>query len=117
MPAIWSCRSVEYVPVESVKYDTTYINKLQRDSIYQFDSVYIYDKGDTLLITKTKYIYRDKLVHDTTYISKTDSIQVPYPVEKKLSKWQQFKVDFAGYIFLFCIFAIVMLLIAYFKFR
>lgn len=92
--AIWSsCRSVKYVPVEVVKYDTTYINKMQRDSIYQLDSIYIRDKGDTILITKTKYIYRDKLVRDTVFVSHTDSIQVPYPVEKQLSRWQQFKVD------------------------
>lgn len=92
--AIWSsCRSVKYVPVEVVKTDTTYINKVQRDSIYQLDSIYIRDKGDTILITKTKYIYRDKLIRDTVYVSHTDSIQVPYPVEKQLSRWQQFKVD------------------------
>lgn len=87
------CRSVKYVPVEVVKTDTTYINKVQRDSIYQMDSIYIRDKGDTVLITKTKYIYRDKLIRDTVYVSKIDSIQVPYPVEKQLTRWQQFKVD------------------------
>lgn len=88
--AIWSsCRSVKYMPVEVIRYDTTYINKVQRDSIYQLDSVYILDRGDTVLITKTKYIYRDKLVRDTVYVSQTDSIQVPYPVEKQLSCWQQ----------------------------
>lgn len=92
--AIWSsCRSVKYVPVEVIKTDTTYINKVQRDSIYQLDSIYIRDKGDTVLITKTKYIYRDKLIRDTVFVSHTDSIQVPYPVEKQLSRWQQFKVD------------------------
>lgn len=92
--AIWSsCRSVKYVPVEVIKTDTTYINKVQRDSIYQLDSIYIRDKGDTVLITKTKYIYRDKLIRDTVYASRVDSIQVPYPVEKQLSRWQQFKVD------------------------
>ena len=31
------CRSVKYVPVETVVTDTTYINKLVRDSIYQRD--------------------------------------------------------------------------------
>ena len=28
---------------------------------------------------------------------KSDSIRVPYPVEKKLSKWQQFRLDFGGW--------------------
>ena len=92
-----SCRSVQYVPVEVVKTDTTYINKVQRDSIYQLDSIYIRDKGDTVLITKTKYIYRDKLIRDTVYASRVDSIQVPYPVEKELSRWEQFRLDVGGW--------------------
>lgn len=95
--AICSCRSVKYVPVEVIKTDTTYINKVQRDSIYQLDSVYIKDKGDTVLITKTRYLYRDKLIRDTVYMSRIDSVQVPYPIEKELTRWQQFRLDVGGW--------------------
>lgn len=95
--AVWSCRTTEYVPVEVVKTDTTYINKVQRDSIYQLDSIYILDRGDTVLITKTKYLYRDKLVHDTIYASKTDSVQVPYPVKRQFTRWEQFRLDVGGW--------------------
>lgn len=94
---VWSCRTTEYVPVEVVRSDTTYINKVQRDSIYQLDSIYIRDKGDTILITKTKYIYRDKLIRDTVFVSHTDSIQVPYPVEKELTRWQQVRLNISGW--------------------
>lgn len=94
---VWSCRTTEYVPVEVIKSDTTYINKVQRDSIYQLDSVYILDRGDTVLITKTKYLYRDKLVRDTVYRSRVDSIQVPYPVEQQLTRWEQFRLDVGGW--------------------
>ena len=80
-----SCRSIQYVPVEVVKTDTTYINKVQRDSIYQLDSIYIRDKGDTVLI------------RDTVYSSRVDSIQVPYPVEKELTRWQQFRLNLGGW--------------------
>lgn len=97
MSAIWSCRTTEYVPVEIVKTDTTYINKVQRDSIYQQDSIYILDRGDTVLITKTKYLYKDRMVRDTVYKSKIDSIQVPYPVERKLTKWEQLRLDIGGW--------------------
>lgn len=97
MSAIWSCRTTEYVPVEIVKTDTTYINKVQRDSIYQQDSIYILDRGDTVLITKTKYLYKDRMVRDTVYRSRTDSIQIPYPVERKLTKWEQFRLDIGGW--------------------
>lgn len=94
---VWSCRTTEYVPVEIVKTDTTYINKVQRDSIYQLDSVYILDRGDTVLITKTKYLHRDKLVHDTIYRSRVDSIQVPYPVEQQFTRWEQIRLDVGGW--------------------
>lgn len=94
---VWSCRTTEYVPVEVIKSDTTYINKVKRDSIYQLDSIYILDRGDTVLITKTKYLYRDKLVRDTVYRSKIDSIQVPYPVEQQLTRWEQFRLDVGGW--------------------
>lgn len=109
-----SCRTVKYVPVETVKVDTTYINKLQRDSIYMLDSVYVKEKGDTVLIEKYKYLYRDKLVRDTLYMAKTDSIQVPYPVEKELTRWQQMKQELGGWalgIILVVTLAIVILLI------
>lgn len=105
--AICSCRSVKYVPVEVIKTDTTYINKVQRDSIYQLDSIYIRDKGDTVLITKTKYIYRDKLIRDTVYASRVDSIQVPYPVEKQLTWWQQFRLNLGGWAIGILVFLIV----------
>lgn len=91
--AICSCRSVEYVPRETIKHDTTYINKLIKDSIYLKDSVYIHSKNDTVFVEKYKYKYIDKVVRDTSYVVKSDTISVPYPVEKKLTRWQQLKLD------------------------
>ena len=108
---IYSCRTVKYVPVETVKVDTTYINKLQRDSIYILDSVYVKEKEDTVLIEKYKYLYRDKLVRDTMYISKVDSIQVPYPVEKELTRWQQFRMDFGGWAMCIVVISIVIFIV------
>lgn len=95
--AICSCRSVKYVPVETVKHDSIYINKVQVDSVYHRDSIYVVDKGDTVFLYKDRYIYKYKDRTDTLYVTKTDSIQVPYPVEKELTRWQQFKVDFGGW--------------------
>lgn len=108
---ICSCRTVKYIPVETIKVDTTYINKLQRDSIYMLDSVYVKEKGDTVLIEKYKYLYRDKLVRDTMYISKADSIQVPYPVEKELTKWQQFRMYFGGWAMCIVVISILILIV------
>lgn len=108
---ICSCRTVKYVPVETVKVDTTYINKLQRDSIYMLDSVYVKEIEDTVLIEKYKYLYRDKLVRDTMYISKADSIQVPYPVEKELTRWQQFRMYFGGWAMCIVVISILILIV------
>ena len=95
--AIWSCKSIQYVPVETVKYDSIYINKVQVDSVYHRDSIYVVDKGDTVFLYKDRYIYKYKDRTDTLYVTNTDSIQVPYPVEKELTKWQQFRMDFGGW--------------------
>lgn len=94
--AICSCRSVEYVPRETIKHDTTYINKLIKDSIYLKDSVYIHSKNDTVFVEKYKYQYIDKVVRDTSCFVKSDTISVPYPVEKRLTRWQQLKLDIGG---------------------
>lgn len=79
--AATSCTRHVYVPVETTKSDTVYMNRVQLDSIYMRDSVLIEKSGDTIREFQYKYIYRFKDRIDTLYISKTDSIQVPYPVE------------------------------------
>lgn len=97
MSATWcSCSRIQYVPVNNTVHDTMYINKLLRDSIYERDSIYIQSRNDTVFVEKYKYKYIDKLVKDTVYMSRIDSVQVPYPVEKQLTRWQSFKIDFGG---------------------
>ena len=105
------CKSIQYVPVPEYHHDSIYFTKVQWDSIYVKDSVYIreYTKGDTVyfehLKWKTKFV--EKLVHDTSYVSKIDSVAVPYPVEKKLGRFDQFKVSYGGYAILLCILLII----------
>ena len=81
-----ACRSVRYIPVESVRHDSVVTILYQRDSIYQNDSVYIKEKADTLLIERWHTRWRDRVSHDTLYMSKTDTIMIPVPVERKLTK-------------------------------
>lgn len=95
--AIWSCRSVKYVPVETVKTDSVYVNKVQRDSIRLQDSIFVFVKGDTVRVEKYKYLYRDRVVVDTVYKVQCDTIRVPYPVEKPLTRWQRWKLDLGGF--------------------
>ena len=97
-----SCKT-KYVTIETTRTDTTYITKTERDSIWMHDSVYLheYTKGDTIFVnlTKWKIAYRDRLRVDTFYRTKVDSISIPYPVEKELTKWQQWKMNLGGYAF------------------
>lgn len=88
------CKSIQYVPVETVKTDTLYKSIYQRDSIHVHDSVTIREKGDTVIFEHWRTKYVDRLLRDTVYRSKTDSIAVPYPVERKLSKWEQVCIDY-----------------------
>ena len=95
-----SCTTTQYVPVIEHKTDTVYQNKVKHDSIWQHDSVQIMIKGDSVTIDRWHTKYVSKEVHDTTYISKTDSVPVPYPVEKlvpaELTWWQQTRIYIAN---------------------
>lgn len=87
------CRTVKYVPVPSVSVDSVYVDRFHRDSVYLHDSVFVnqYSKGDTVFVDKvvTRYRYKDRWRHDTVAVVRTDSVRVPYPVEKDLGWWQQ----------------------------
>lgn len=96
MSAVCSCRTVQYMPVETVRTDSLYFNTVSTDSVYVKDSVLIV-KGDTVTEYRWRYVYKYKDRTDTVYVSRTDSVQVPYPVEKELTRWQRFKMDIGGY--------------------
>lgn len=84
-----SCKSVKYIPVETIKHDSIYITNHQKDSVYIHDSIFQKEKGDTLILEKWHTKYVEKQVHDTSYIERWDSIYVPYPVERELTKSEQ----------------------------
>lgn len=90
-----SCRT-QYIPVETVKTEYRVRDSIRHDSVYQQDSVYVTVKGDTVYEYKYKSLYKYQYINRTDTLMKTDSIQIPYPVEKQLSKWQRFKLDFGG---------------------
>ena len=95
------CKTKErVVTVEKVRTDTTYITKHQRDSVWLHDSIHVTEKGDTIRIEKWHTKYIEKATHDTLYQHKTDSVPVPYPVEKlverELSWWQQTRLHLAN---------------------
>lgn len=95
---LYGCKSIQYVPVETIKRDTTYISQIKIDSIYHRDSIYVEHKGDTVYLSKYKYLYKYIEKRDTLWHEKTDTIQVAYPVEAQLSKWQKIKINMGEYL-------------------
>ena len=93
-----SCRQVEYVTVEKVRIDTTYITKWQKDSVWLHDSIHIKERGDTVMIERWHTQWRDRLRVDTIYQATHDTIPQPYPietvklVEKDLNWWQRLRL-------------------------
>ena len=90
------CKSVQYVPVETVRTDTCYVNKIRTDSVYVRDSVVVERGGDTIKVTAWRWRERYVVQRDTIYRSRKDSVAVPYPVERKLSRWEKTKQDIGG---------------------
>jgi len=84
-----SCKTIKEVPVECVKYRTEYIDRINTDSIYQHDSIYIKEAGDTIEIYRDKYIYKYKYVHDTFLIRQIDTIPKVVEVQKPLSRYEE----------------------------
>ena len=95
---LYSCKSIQYVPVETVKRDTTYLSQTKIDSIYHRDSIYVERKGDTVYLSKYKYLYKYIEKHDTLWREKVDTIQIAYPVEAQLTKWQKIKINIDEYL-------------------
>lgn len=99
--SLTGCKTVRYVPVP--EYHTLYktrVDTVQRwDSVYFRDSVYMAANGDTVYLTKTHWRERFRNIYhvkaDT--VMQRDSIPVPYPVEKQLTKWQRWKMDLGGW--------------------
>ena len=91
------CRT-EYVPVESVRYDSVMIEKLMRDSVFVRDSVYLKEKGDTVFKYKDRFVYVYKNRVDTFFAEKIREIEVPVPVERKLTWWERVKLNYAEWV-------------------
>ena len=99
-----SCKSIKYIPVVTTKIE--YRDNFVRDSIFRYDSVFVRDKGDTLILERYKYLYKNRIVKDSIFIN--DTIRVPYPVEvikqvkTSLTSWQSFQI-WCGRIALFAL--------------
>ena len=92
-----SCRNIKNVPVETVKTEYKTRDSIRFDSIYEHDSIFLFVKGDTVYKEKYRYKYRYLTINKTDTVMLTDSVQIPYPVEKQLTRWQQMKIELGGW--------------------
>ena len=96
------CRT-KYIPIEkivyqnAIKHDTLHTS----DSVFVRDSIFLRQKGDTCFLDRwhEKTIFKNVYKVRVDSFLKRDSIQVPYPVEKQLSKWEQFQLKYAVWSF------------------
>lgn len=106
-----SCKPKErIIEIEKEVLKTEYRDRLQRDSIYIQDSIYIREKGDTVFLHKNHYHYRDRLLRDTVNV--VDSIYIEKPVQVKvpvnvLTKWQRWRLNALNIIVLLAVLYVV----------
>ena len=88
-----SCRS-RHLPIsENNTADSLRAISVRSDSIVVHDSIYIVERGDTIFQYKYKYIYRDRVLHDTLHHHRCDTITQFVEVERQLTFWQQKKME------------------------
>lgn len=123
--ALWSCRSVKYVPVESCA-DSIVVEKLVEVQLPPDSSTIralleCDENGRVVLswldIANSKnaqaqltidslgnLLAKMRTQPDTVYlpskeVTVTKEVKVPYPVEKDLTRWQQMKLELGGWSF------------------
>lgn len=102
-----SCKT-QYIPVESVRTEYKTHDSIRFDSIYEHDSIFLFVKGDTVYKEKYRYKYRYLTINKTDTVMLTDSVQIPYPVEKQLTRWQSIKMELGGWAFgIIIVFALI----------
>lgn len=123
--ALWSCRSIKYVPVES-KTDSIVVEKLVEVQLPPDSSTIrallecdengrvvlswldiansrnaqakltIDSLGNLLAKMRTQ---PDTIYKPSKEVTVTKKEKVPYPVEKELTRWQQMKIELGGWAF------------------
>ena len=86
-----SC-STYHKPMETVVRDSLYISQRMIDRVLIRDSVFERQVRDTIYRYRERETARYLSLRDTLYIERRDSVSVPYPVERQLTKWQQVRM-------------------------
>lgn len=90
------CTRQILVPVESSH--TEYRDNIKE--IHYADSIsdnrLVYIKGDTVIEMRDRVKWRERILRDSIYINRTDTIQQAYPVERRLTVWEEVKINYGG---------------------
>ena len=85
---------------DHVRADTLYISAHTRDSVYVLDSTHVREirTTDTVRVTLDHYrtVYRDRILRDTLWRTRTDTITKVVQVQQKTSLWKRLKLDLAS---------------------
>jgi len=92
------CKSREYVPLQTERTEREDVVREVYDTIKTTEKRLIYVRGDTLVDIRCRDRWRNVYRHDTMWYARTDSVPVPFPVERRLTKWEQFKIDCSLYV-------------------
>lgn len=97
-----SCFACSPRIIERVVTKVEYRDRLVKDSVFVHDSIWQkeYIKGDTVYLDKYvyKYLYKDKFVHDTSYVAVHDTTTVEKEVPAKLTWIQKAKLNSYGWL-------------------
>ena len=85
---VLGCKPYRVAQRETVIKDSLYITQRMIDRVLIRDSVYERHVHDTVYKYKERETVRYLSLRDTLYIEKRDSVSVPYPVERELTKWE-----------------------------
>lgn len=108
-----ACKSQQRIIETHHGHDTAYIVEIHNDTIYKAvetvrhdsvhvtDSVFVHTAGDTVYINRVRTVYkyitlqakengRTVTGNDAMrYITRSDTVRIPVPVERKTASWEQ----------------------------
>lgn len=83
------CRTLPEPEPVRVERDSIYLRSVERDSVFVRDSVLIREKGDTVYRDRWRVEYRERVLRDTAWIERNDTITNMVEVEKALTWWER----------------------------
>ena len=86
--SLLGCKPYKVAQRDTVVRDSLYITQRMIDRVLIRDSVYERHVHDTVYKYKERETVRYLAMRDTLYVERMDSVSVPYPVERKLTKWE-----------------------------